>query len=71
MLDHVSITVSDFAAAELFYDAIMRALGIILTVAFSGFWPATVAPCRAASLNPNLMGTKGRELHLFVVTEFV
>ena len=27
MLDHVSITVSDFAAAERFYDAIMAALG--------------------------------------------
>jgi len=26
MLDHVSITVSDFAAAERFYDAIMKAL---------------------------------------------
>jgi catechol 2,3-dioxygenase-like lactoylglutathione lyase family enzyme len=27
MLDHVSITVSDIAAAERFYDAIMAALG--------------------------------------------
>jgi catechol 2,3-dioxygenase-like lactoylglutathione lyase family enzyme len=29
MLDHVSITVSDIAAAERFYDAIMGALGIV------------------------------------------
>ena len=29
MLDHVSITVSDFAAAERFYDAVMMALGVV------------------------------------------
>ena len=29
MLDHVSITVSDFAAAERFYDAVMLALGVV------------------------------------------
>jgi catechol 2,3-dioxygenase-like lactoylglutathione lyase family enzyme len=29
MLDHVSITVSDIAAAEPFYDAIMKVLGIV------------------------------------------
>jgi catechol 2,3-dioxygenase-like lactoylglutathione lyase family enzyme len=29
MLDHVSITVSDIAAAERFYDAIMSALGVV------------------------------------------
>ena len=29
MLDHVSITVSDTAAAEQFHDAIMKALDII------------------------------------------
>lgn len=29
MLDHVSITVSDIAAAEKFYDAIMHALGVV------------------------------------------
>jgi catechol 2,3-dioxygenase-like lactoylglutathione lyase family enzyme len=29
MLDHVSITVSDILAAERFYDAIMKALGVI------------------------------------------
>lgn len=29
MLDHVSITVSDFTAAERFYDAIMAALGVV------------------------------------------
>ena len=29
MLDHVSITISDIAAAERFYDAIMRALGVV------------------------------------------
>jgi len=28
MLDHVSITVADFAAAERFYDAVFAALGI-------------------------------------------
>jgi catechol 2,3-dioxygenase-like lactoylglutathione lyase family enzyme len=28
MLDHVSITVSDLAAAERFYDAVMAALGV-------------------------------------------
>ena len=29
MLDHVSIVVSDIAAAERFYDAIMKALGVV------------------------------------------
>jgi catechol 2,3-dioxygenase-like lactoylglutathione lyase family enzyme len=29
MLDHVSITVSDIAAAERFYDAVMQALGVV------------------------------------------
>jgi catechol 2,3-dioxygenase-like lactoylglutathione lyase family enzyme len=29
MLDHVSITVSDIAAAERLYDAIMKALGVV------------------------------------------
>ena len=29
MLDHVSITISDIAAAERFYDAIMKALGVV------------------------------------------
>jgi catechol 2,3-dioxygenase-like lactoylglutathione lyase family enzyme len=29
MLDHVSITVSDIAGAERFYDAIMQALGVV------------------------------------------
>ena len=29
MLDHVSITVSDIAAAEPFYDAIMKALDVV------------------------------------------
>ena len=29
MLDHVSITVSDIAAAERFYDAIMKTLEIV------------------------------------------
>jgi catechol 2,3-dioxygenase-like lactoylglutathione lyase family enzyme len=29
MLDHVSITVSDIAAAERFYDAIMKALDVV------------------------------------------
>jgi catechol 2,3-dioxygenase-like lactoylglutathione lyase family enzyme len=29
MLDHVSITVSDLDAAERFYDAVMRALGVV------------------------------------------
>lgn len=29
MLDHVSITVSDIAAAEAFYDAITNALGVV------------------------------------------
>jgi catechol 2,3-dioxygenase-like lactoylglutathione lyase family enzyme len=29
MLDHVSITVSDFAAADYFYDAIMKALDVV------------------------------------------
>jgi catechol 2,3-dioxygenase-like lactoylglutathione lyase family enzyme len=29
MLDHVSITVSDVAAAERFYDAVMQALGVV------------------------------------------
>jgi hypothetical protein len=30
MLDHVSITVFDFTAAERFYYAIMKALGVVL-----------------------------------------
>ena len=29
LLDHVSITVSDIAAAEPFYDAVMKALGVV------------------------------------------
>jgi catechol 2,3-dioxygenase-like lactoylglutathione lyase family enzyme len=29
MLDHISITVSDIAAAERFYDAVMKALGVV------------------------------------------
>ena len=29
MLDHVSITVSDIAAAERFYDAIMKVLDVV------------------------------------------
>jgi catechol 2,3-dioxygenase-like lactoylglutathione lyase family enzyme len=29
MLDHVSIAVSDIAAAERFYDAIMKALDVV------------------------------------------
>jgi catechol 2,3-dioxygenase-like lactoylglutathione lyase family enzyme len=29
MLDHVSITVSDIAGAERFYDAIMKALDVV------------------------------------------
>src|SRR3954464_12276174 len=29
MLDHVSIVVSDMAGAEHFYDAIMKALGVV------------------------------------------
>ena len=29
MLDHVSITVSDIPAAERFYDAIMKVLGVV------------------------------------------
>jgi catechol 2,3-dioxygenase-like lactoylglutathione lyase family enzyme len=29
MLDHISITVSDIAAAERFYDAIMQVLGVV------------------------------------------
>src|SRR2546423_7167084 len=29
MLDHISITVADIAAAERFYDAIMSALGVV------------------------------------------
>jgi hypothetical protein len=32
MLDHVSITASDIAAAERFYDAIMKALGVCVFV---------------------------------------
>ncbi|NEW95428.1 VOC family protein [Rhodopseudomonas sp. BR0G17] len=37
MLDHVSITVSDMAVAEPFYDAIMAALGIV-KVGARGDW---------------------------------
>jgi catechol 2,3-dioxygenase-like lactoylglutathione lyase family enzyme len=29
MLDHISITVSDIATAELFYDAIVKVLGVV------------------------------------------
>lgn len=29
MLDHVSITVSDMSAAERFYDAVMKVLGVV------------------------------------------
>jgi catechol 2,3-dioxygenase-like lactoylglutathione lyase family enzyme len=37
MLDHVSITVSDIASAEPFYDAIMAALGVV-KVGARGDW---------------------------------
>ena len=37
MLDHVSITVSDMAVAETFYDAIMAALGVV-KVGARGDW---------------------------------
>ncbi len=37
MLDHVSITVSDLAAAERFYDAIMKALDVV-KVGRSDLW---------------------------------
>lgn len=37
MLDHVSITVSDMAVAEPFYDAIMAALGVV-KVGARGDW---------------------------------
>ncbi len=37
MLDHVSITVSDIAVAEPFYDAIMAALGVV-KVGARGDW---------------------------------
>jgi catechol 2,3-dioxygenase-like lactoylglutathione lyase family enzyme len=37
MLDHVSITVSDIAGAEPFYDAIMAALGVV-KVGARGDW---------------------------------
>ena len=37
MLDHVSITVSDIARAEPFYDAIMAALGVV-KVGARGDW---------------------------------
>jgi catechol 2,3-dioxygenase-like lactoylglutathione lyase family enzyme len=47
MLDHVSITVSDFAAAERFYDAIMKALGIV-KVGRSDRWLGYVAIYRGA-----------------------
>ena len=46
MLDHVSITVSDLAAAARFYDAVMAALGIP-KVGADGGWLGYGARCDA------------------------
>jgi catechol 2,3-dioxygenase-like lactoylglutathione lyase family enzyme len=50
MLDHVSITVSDIAAAERFYDAIMAALGIVKVGARSD-WLGYGERCRPDRLD--------------------
>ncbi|TSD89572.1 VOC family protein [Mycobacterium sp. KBS0706] len=47
MLDHVSITVSDLAAAERFYDAVLAALGVT-KVGSSRGWIGYGARCDAA-----------------------
>jgi catechol 2,3-dioxygenase-like lactoylglutathione lyase family enzyme len=47
MFDHVSITVSDIAAAERFYDAIMKALGVV-KVGRRDDWLGYVERARAA-----------------------
>jgi catechol 2,3-dioxygenase-like lactoylglutathione lyase family enzyme len=52
MLDHVSITVSDIAAAEPFYDAILKVLGVV-KVGRREDWRARPAyPDRVLSLDP-------------------
>jgi catechol 2,3-dioxygenase-like lactoylglutathione lyase family enzyme len=45
MLDRVSITVSDIDAAERFYDAIMRVLGIV--IGRRGNWATISDPVRS------------------------
>src|SRR5260370_42500787 len=50
MLDHVSITVCDIAAAERFYDAIMAALGVVKVGARSD-WLGYGERCRPDRLD--------------------
>jgi catechol 2,3-dioxygenase-like lactoylglutathione lyase family enzyme len=54
MLDHVSITVSDIAAAERFYDAIMNVLNVV-KVGHRPDWSVTAngrgQPTRSASIS--------------------
>jgi hypothetical protein len=54
MLDHVSITVSDIAAAERFYDAMMKALGVVKVAETIGSAMASGRgrPIRIASISP-------------------
>ena len=65
MFDHVSITVSDIAAAERFYDAIMKALGVV-KVGRRDDWlvmaNAPAPPIRTVSISPSARG-RSRKRH--------
>ncbi len=63
MLDHVSITVSDIAAAERFYDAIMKALGVVKVGRrddWLGYGERARPPIRTASISPSARGRSPR-----------
>ena len=65
MLDHVSITVSDIAAAERFYDAIMKTLEIV-KVGRRDDWlgygeRARPGPIRTASISPSARARSPRK----------
>jgi catechol 2,3-dioxygenase-like lactoylglutathione lyase family enzyme len=53
MLDHVSITVSDIAAAERFYDSIMKVLGVVKVGrrGLAGLWRTGTARLSRARLH--------------------
>jgi catechol 2,3-dioxygenase-like lactoylglutathione lyase family enzyme len=56
MLDHVSITVSDIAAAERFYDAIMKALDVVKVGRrddWLGYGERARRPIRTGSISPS------------------
>lgn len=65
MLDHVSITVSDIAAAERFYDAIMKVLGVVKVGRredWLGYGERSRQPIPIASISRSARGRSPRRL---------